>query len=254
MKTKLKEFKKIVREEFKRMLAEGDVDSERRRNYGYDEVDSGQGVEYHDLPESLEVEDADRLRRHADGYGDSEFDENIDEAPPVPKATGAAATRGQAFSKAVEPQQAKQKALALFQTIMQSGGNDPEVLQQIKTLAMKHVPGHPFSKMTVASNKSAAPQEASAPADDEKKKVGKSHAAPSSDAGRFPGPPAAESFDTVSGRDPKKSEPFDKEMHIPVHNMSHAEDVPLIDLDIEIEEESIKMPGLANVIEKKTKM
>lgn len=273
MKTTLKEFRKLVQKEFKNMLSEGDVDSERRRNYGYDEVDSGQGVEYHDLPESLEVEDRDRLRRAADGYGETEFEEadlkeqdpeamfsDVGPFPPgrkLPKkiggspvkAPGAVTQRAQQTGKAAHTsaKTISQQANTIYTALMELPGvEDPAVWKMVKNLAVKHSKGSPLATMTPGTAQ-GAPKEVNDPPGDEdekKKSVAKSHAA---ERGHKAEVPFGEGFDATSGRDPKKTEPFDKALDLPIHNMSHSEEVPLVDIDVEIEEESVKLPGLSEL-------
>jgi hypothetical protein len=278
MKTTLKEFRKLVQKEFKKMLSEGDVDSERRRNYGYDEVDSGQGVEYHDLPESLEVEDRDRLRRAADGYGETEFEEadlkeqdpeamfsDVGPFPPgrklpkkmggsPPKAPGAVSQRAQQTGKAAHTsaKTIAQQANTIYTALMELPGvEDPAVWKMVKNLATKHAKGSPLATMTPGTKQSggapAESKEETSDDDEKKKKVAKGHAAERGHKADVPFAPASEGFDATSGRDPKGSEPFDKALELPIHNMSQSEDVPLVDIDVEIEEESVKLPGLSQL-------
>jgi hypothetical protein len=239
MKTTLKEFRKLIRQEFKRMLTEGDVDSERRRNYGYDEADSGQGVEYHDLPESLEIEDVDRLRRAADGYGETEFEESLDEQPMPPPSSGVSGQRAAAFGKALDPKTAMAKGMELVSMVMSQVGSDPQAWNAFVRAAKKYHPQHPLSKLPAGLSPAPPKKESSEPSDEEdkKKRVAKSHAAPSS-GDDYPGPPAAsEGFDAASGRDPKKTCPFNKDLKLPIHNMSDEEDVVLdLDIDVDLEE------------------
>jgi hypothetical protein len=68
MKVTVKQLRELLVKSFSE-LAE-DVDRERRHKYGYALEDDGTAVSYGDLPEALELEDEDRLRRHADAYGD----------------------------------------------------------------------------------------------------------------------------------------------------------------------------------------
>lgn len=276
MKTTIPKLKRLIREEFKRILQEGDIDMERRRNYGYDEVDSGQGTEYHDLPESFEVEteDKDRLRRAEDGYGETEFEEELElEQPP---ATGAVAQRGAAYQQALEPRSVMQKGNEMAAMLMRMVGQDPQSYKAFATAMKKNFRDHPLARAlpsSLAPQAPAAPaKEVNDPPGDEgkkksvKKKKGKGHAAPSShesspDTGRYPGPPAgggmvsagynpslkeSPGYDPVSGRDPKASCPFDKSMHVPVQNMSDPEDTP----DVPLFDTGVEMPSLSQVSEK----
>jgi len=69
MKTTLKKFKNIINEEM-RLRLEG-VDRVKRSKRGYGDEETFD--DYHDVSE-----DADRLRRAADGYGETEFEEDAD--------------------------------------------------------------------------------------------------------------------------------------------------------------------------------
>lgn len=72
---KASNFVNLLREQFKSFFE--DIDRERRHKRGYGLEDEGKGVSYGDLPENIENEDADRLRRAADGYGETEFEEDV---------------------------------------------------------------------------------------------------------------------------------------------------------------------------------
>jgi hypothetical protein len=251
MKTTLNELRKFMRQEFKKMLVESGVDTERQRDYGYSTPDSGAGTEYGDLPEALEIEDVDRERREGMGYkGDgeetggpdtaySEAIQRLSEQPEPPPPTGASARKAAEFGRTLDPKAAQAKGMELVSMLMSQIGEDPQTWASFVRAAKKYHPQHPLAKLPSSLSPQPPQKEVNDPPGDEdkKKRVGKSHAAPSS-GDHFPGPPAAsEGFDPTAGRDPKTSEPFDKSMHTPIHNMSdpeNAPDVPLIDLGDEL--------------------
>jgi len=85
MKTTINGLKELLGTQFQKFLE--DIDRERRSKAGYDLEDEGAGQGYGDLPENVEIveetppyEDLDRLRRHADGYGD-DMEEECGEEP-----------------------------------------------------------------------------------------------------------------------------------------------------------------------------
>jgi len=71
MKTSVKNFKNILN----KLFGEG-VDRVRRNKRGY--TDEHTPDDYHDVSEEFEAEDVDRLRRADDGYGETDFEEQMD--------------------------------------------------------------------------------------------------------------------------------------------------------------------------------
>jgi len=264
MKTTVPKLRRVLREELKRRFLKEDVDSERRRKHGYEETDSGAGVEYGDLPEALEFEDVDRLRRAADGYGESEFEENLEEEPGMSGLGGSVGRKSQDFQKTLEPRSPVEKGSALAHTVM-SGLNDPAVYRAFAAVLKRDFKDHPLAQKIPSSLAPMSPPKQAPPAaeskdqdsdDDGKKKdkkdvKAKSHAAPRGEDGDIGGL-AGEGFDAVSGRDPKETEPEDKKLRLPIYNMSDEED-ETIPLGSEVDDD-FKMPRLSSVVEKKKSM